>query len=103
MPTRSRNTAAHGSTRPSERPTARRSSWPTRTSRRRRRGGTIARVRPMTRLGWIGTGVMGGPMAGHLLEAGHEVHVFNRTRERAEGLLEKGAHWCDSPAEVGEA
>jgi 3-hydroxyisobutyrate dehydrogenase len=55
----------------------------------------------MTEIGWIGTGVMGGPMAGHLLEAGHELHVFNRTRERAEGLVEKGANWCDSPADVG--
>jgi 3-hydroxyisobutyrate dehydrogenase len=57
----------------------------------------------MTAIGWIGTGVMGGPMAGHLLDAGHELHVFNRTRERAEGLVEKGARWCDSPAEVGAA
>ena len=45
----------------------------------------------MTDIGWIGTGVMGGPMAGHLLDAGHELHVFNRTRERADGLIEKGA------------
>jgi 3-hydroxyisobutyrate dehydrogenase len=45
--------------------------------------------------------VMGAPMAGHLLEAGHQLQVFNRTRARAEGLLEKGANWCDSPADVG--
>jgi 3-hydroxyisobutyrate dehydrogenase len=57
----------------------------------------------MTAIGWIGTGVMGGPMAGHLLDAGHELHVFNRTRERADGLVEKGANWCDSPADVGAA
>lgn len=57
----------------------------------------------MTEIGWIGTGVMGGPMAGHLLDAGHNLHVFNRTRERAEGLLEQGANWCDSPAAVGAA
>ncbi len=57
----------------------------------------------MTEIGWIGTGVMGAPMAGHLLEAGHQLHVFNRTRARAEGLLEKGARWCESPAEVGSA
>ena len=55
----------------------------------------------MTEVGWIGTGVMGGPMAGHLLEAGHQLQVFNRTRARAEGLLEKGARWCESPGEVG--
>jgi 3-hydroxyisobutyrate dehydrogenase len=57
----------------------------------------------MTDIGWIGTGVMGAPMAGHLLKAGHRLHVFNRTRERAEGLLEQGADWCGSPAEVGSA
>jgi 3-hydroxyisobutyrate dehydrogenase len=57
----------------------------------------------MTEIGWIGTGVMGGPMAGHLIEAGHQLHVFNRTRERADGLLEKGANWCDSPPDVGAA
>ena len=55
----------------------------------------------MTEVGWIGTGVMGAPMAGHLLEAGHQLQVFNRTRARAEGLLEKGARWCESPGEVG--
>ena len=57
----------------------------------------------MTEIGWIGTGVMGAPMAGHLLEAGNQLHVFNRTRARAEGLLEKGARWYESPAEVGAA
>ena len=51
-------------------------------------------------IGWIGTGVMGGPMAGHLLDRGHDVSVFNRTRRRAESLLEAGAEWRDSPAEV---
>jgi 3-hydroxyisobutyrate dehydrogenase len=57
----------------------------------------------VTQIGWIGTGVMGSSMAGHLIAAGHELHVFNRTRERAEGLLEQGANWCDSPADVGAA
>ncbi len=55
------------------------------------------------RIGWIGTGVMGSSMCGHLLEAGHEVTVFNRTRARAEPLLEKGAAWAGSPAEVATA
>ena len=45
---------------------------------------------------FIGTGVMGRSMAGHLLAAGHPVHVFNRTREKAASLLEAGAHWHDS-------
>jgi 3-hydroxyisobutyrate dehydrogenase len=52
------------------------------------------------RIGWIGTGVMGGPMAGHLLDAGYEVDVYNRTRARAAALIEKGARWRDSPREL---
>jgi 3-hydroxyisobutyrate dehydrogenase len=51
-------------------------------------------------LGWIGTGVMGSSMCGHLLAAGHRVTVHTRTRERAEGLLARGAEWASSPAEV---
>ena len=56
-----------------------------------------------TRLGWIGTGVMGTSMAGHLLEAGFEMSVFSRTKEKAAGLLGKGASWAESPAEVAQA
>ena len=52
------------------------------------------------KIGWIGTGVMGLPMAGHLQESGHELFVFNRTKSRAQPLLQKGAHWCGTPAEV---
>ncbi len=52
------------------------------------------------KIGWIGTGVMGGPMAGHLQKAGHELSVFNRTRLRAMPLIKSGAVWCDAPAEV---
>ena len=51
-------------------------------------------------VGFIGTGVMGSSMARHLLERGHALHVFNRTRERAGTLLDAGARWCESPAEV---
>src|SRR5690606_6633382 len=54
------------------------------------------------RIGWIGTGVMGGPMCGHLLAAGHEVTVWNRTRTRAAALEEAGAMWVGSAAEVAE-
>jgi 3-hydroxyisobutyrate dehydrogenase len=54
----------------------------------------------MTDIGWIGTGVMGASMAGHLQKAGHELSVFHRTREKAEALLANGAKWCNSPAEV---
>lgn len=52
------------------------------------------------KIGWIGTGIMGAPMAGHLLEAGYEVSVFTRTRSKAEPLLAHGAQWRDSPEEV---
>jgi 3-hydroxyisobutyrate dehydrogenase len=51
----------------------------------------------MKTIGFIGTGVMGKSMAGHLLEAGHPVHVYTRTREKAKDLLERGAVWEDSP------
>ena len=54
------------------------------------------------RIGWIGTGVMGASMAGHLLEAGHEVVVHSRTRSKAQALLDKGAAWADSPAEAAD-
>ena len=52
------------------------------------------------KIGWIGTGVMGKSMAGHLQDAGHTLFVFNRTKSKAEQLLEKGATWCNSPADV---
>jgi 3-hydroxyisobutyrate dehydrogenase len=56
-----------------------------------------------TRLGWIGTGVMGSSMCGHLLAKGYAVTVFNRSKNRAEALLAKGAHWADSPKAVAAA
>jgi len=52
------------------------------------------------RIGFVGTGVMGAPMAGHLLAAGYELVVNTRTRARAEPLLAAGAAWADSPAEA---
>lgn len=55
-----------------------------------------------TRIGWIGTGVMGRSMCGHLLKAGYPVTVFNRTREKATALLETGARWADTPAAVAQ-
>lgn len=51
-------------------------------------------------LGFIGTGVMGASMAGHLLGAGYEVHVFNRTKSKSDALIAKGAIWEESPAEI---
>jgi 3-hydroxyisobutyrate dehydrogenase len=52
------------------------------------------------RIGWIGTGVMGASMCGHLLNKGHTVTVFNRTKAKAQPLLDKGATWVDSPRAV---
>nr|WP_145252465.1 NAD(P)-dependent oxidoreductase [Aeoliella mucimassa] len=56
-----------------------------------------------TRIGWIGTGVMGASMCGHLLAAGYRCTVFNRTRAKAEPLLASGAEWADTPRAVAEA
>ena len=56
-----------------------------------------------TRIGWIGTGVMGSSMCGHLIEAGFSATVFNRTKEKADKLLAAGARWADTPKAVAEA
>ena len=53
-----------------------------------------------TRIGWIGTGVMGSSMCAHLIERGYPVSVTTRTREKAVALLDAGATWADSPAAV---
>ncbi|MDO5554884.1 MAG: NAD(P)-dependent oxidoreductase [Planctomycetia bacterium] len=55
-----------------------------------------------TRIGWIGTGIMGAPMAAHLLAAGYSVAVYNRSSDKANELLAAGALWCDSPACVAQ-
>ena len=49
---------------------------------------------------FIGTGIMGAPIAAHILDAGYPLTVFNRTKEKAEGLLAKGAVWADSAADA---
>lgn len=54
------------------------------------------------RVAFIGTGVMGRSMAGHLLAAGHRVVVSTRTRGRAAELLDRGASWADDPAAAAE-
>ena len=53
-------------------------------------------------VGWIGLGVMGRSMAGHLLAAGHPLTVHTRTRSTAAELLDAGATWADTPAGVTE-
>lgn len=53
-----------------------------------------------TRIGWIGTGVMGASMCMHLVKAGYKTVVFNRTRKKAEGLIMAGAVWAKSPEDA---
>lgn len=56
-----------------------------------------------TRIGWIGLGVMGRSMCGHLMDRGFSATVYTRTRSTADALLENGATWADSPKVVAEA
>ena len=52
------------------------------------------------KIAWIGTGVMGQSMAGHLLSAGHDLTVFSRTKGKASALLARGAKWSASPRDA---
>lgn len=54
------------------------------------------------RVAWIGAGVMGRSMCGHLLKAGYPVQVYNRSRAKAEALAAQGATVCSSPAEAAK-
>ena len=51
----------------------------------------------LPRVGWIGTGVMGGSMCSHILHKGYPVVVNTRSKEKAQGLLEHGAAWAATP------
>lgn len=55
-----------------------------------------------TKIGWIGIGVMGSSMCGHLIDAGFSATVTTRSRDKAAGLLGKGATWADTPKAVAE-
>jgi 3-hydroxyisobutyrate dehydrogenase len=55
-----------------------------------------------TKLGWIGTGVMGKSMVGHLMDKGFSATVYNRSKAKAEPLIAKGAKWADTPKQVAE-
>lgn len=57
----------------------------------------------MANVAFIGLGIMGGPMAGHLLAAGHAVTIHTRTKARAEPLLDRGATWVATPADAARA
>lgn len=62
------------------------------------------RIEPnQTRIGWIGTGVMGASMCGHLMRAGFAATVQNRSKAKAEPLLAAGARWAESPKSVAAA
>ncbi len=52
------------------------------------------------KIGWIGTGIMGASMAGHLQFAGHDLFLFNRARDKAKPLVDRGGRWCPTPAAV---
>ncbi len=56
----------------------------------------------MAKLGFIGLGTMGGPMVQRLLDAGHQVTGYNRTRSRAQWLLDLGMDWADTPREASQ-
>ncbi|MFS8652899.1 MAG: NAD(P)-dependent oxidoreductase [Caldibacillus sp.] len=51
-------------------------------------------------IGFIGLGIMGKSMAGHILRAGYPLVVYNRTKKKADELVARGAKWADSPAEI---
>lgn len=55
-----------------------------------------------TKIGWIGTGVMGTSMVGHLMNAGFAATVYNRTRSKAEALIARGAKWAETPKALAE-
>ena len=55
-----------------------------------------------TRIGWIGTGVMGSSMLGHLMTAGYSATVFSRSQAKAEPLIARGARWVGTPKAVAE-
>ncbi|MBF1697000.1 MAG: NAD(P)-binding domain-containing protein, partial [Selenomonas sp.] len=53
----------------------------------------------MKKIGFIGLGIMGAAMAGHLIDAGYELSVYNRTKSKAEPLLARGARYCENPGQ----
>ena len=63
--------------------------------------GAVIKVEPgKTRVGWVGTGVMGSSMCGHVMDAGFSATVFNRTVSKTESVQTKGAKLAASPKEV---
>src|SRR5262245_21583410 len=63
----------------------------------------ISKAEPgKTRVGWIGTGVMGRWMCQHLMSKGYQATVYNRSKDKARPLLEAGAAWGETPGAVAE-
>ena len=56
----------------------------------------------LKKIGFIGTGIMGAAMADHLMDAGFEVSVYNRTKSKAQALIERGAKWCSTVGECAK-
>lgn len=56
----------------------------------------------LKKIGFVGTGIMGSAMAGHLMDAGFEVSVYNRTKSKAQPLINRGAHWCETVGECAK-
>lgn len=54
------------------------------------------------KIGWIGTGVMGSPMFGHIINAGYSGYLFTRTKAKAQKLIEAGVEWVENPRHVAE-
>lgn len=60
-------------------------------------------MKEQIKIGWIGTGVMGKHMAGHLLHHGYQLHLHTRTPSKAQTLLKAGAQWQASPKSLAES
>lgn len=60
-------------------------------------------MREKMEIGFIGTGIMGAPMAAHLMEAGHSLNIHTRTKSKAASLISRGARWHASPASVADS
>src|SRR5262245_37797065 len=63
----------------------------------------VAKAEPgNTRIGWIGTGVMGRWMCQHVIQKGYSATVYNRSRDKTQSLIDLGAAFADSPKVVAE-
>lgn len=60
-------------------------------------------VNETKKIGFVGLGIMGRAMAAHLLDGGHELHVYNRTRSKAADLISRGAVWHETAGDVAAA